>query len=68
MAPLTREKGAITVANLYTTATPLHDVAGRIKYISGSHRKEILLASFDGGSELLGGRFWNQLAKECKAG
>lgn len=52
---------------LYTRATALSNVCHRVNYISSPKKQEKLLASYDGASELMGGRFWTTLARECQA-
>ena len=53
--------------NLYARASALPDVVGRVKYISNPDKQEFLLAAYDGAADLLGGQFWQQLAKESQA-
>lgn len=53
--------------NLYTRATALPNVTGRLDYIGSDHRQENLLAFYDSAADLLGGQFWQQLAKESQA-
>ena len=52
--------------NLFTRATVLSNVCGRINYITSPEKKEKFLASYDGAGELMGGRFWPTLARECQ--
>lgn len=53
--------------NLFARRTYLSDVAGRIDYISNPLRQEHCLATYDTASDLLGGQYWQILAKESQA-
>ena len=53
--------------NLYARSTALPNVVGRVDYISSPNRQERLLGSYDAAAELLGGLFWEILAKESQA-
>lgn len=54
------------MVNLFARKTSLHDVAGRIDYISNPLRQENLLAFYDTASDLLDGKYWEVLAKESR--
>ena len=51
---------------LYTRATVLRSVGGRIHYITSPKRQEHLLGAYDGAEHLLGGRYWSTLAEESQ--
>ena len=53
--------------NVYLRRTALYNIGGRINYISDPERQEHLLAYEDGAKDLLQGRYWKELAKECQA-
>ena len=52
--------------NLMVQATPLPNVRGRISYASSPKKQENLLVTYDGAADLLEGKYWKTLAKECR--
>lgn len=50
--------------NMYARQAPLHDVVGRVDYISNEHRQENLLAV---ASTVSTPDYWQQLAADCQA-
>ena len=52
--------------NSFARTTVLHDVCGRVDYISNHKRQEELLAFYDSTTALLGGQFWETLAAESQ--
>lgn len=54
------------MATVYARQTVLHNVGGRLDYISSAQRQENLLGYFDGAADQLQGQYWKELARESQ--
>lgn len=54
------------MATVYARQTALHNVGGRLDYISSAQRQEHLLGYFDGAADRLQGQYWETLAQESR--
>lgn len=54
------------MATVYARQTVLHNVSGRLDYISSTQRQENLLGYFDGAADRLQGQYWETMAQESR--
>lgn len=54
------------MATVYARQTALHNVSGRLDYISSAQRQENLLGYFDGAADQLQGQYWETLVQESR--